>query len=149
MQETERIASDDPPRVDAPIVAEILTVAAPTLDIIEVDVVEDEADAIEETEVVEVVVPDHLKMHRCGVPNALLQKKELVRYLTDHGIGVEERKLMGEFSPKERSLYEVYSVATRHRRVPKQHFIAAFRLWYHGHVLYPKIEKDLAEMRVD
>lgn len=145
MQETERVAPDDL-RIDEPISTEV---AASTLDITEVDVVEEEADAVDEPEVVEVAVPDHLKMHPCGVPRILLDKKEMVRYLGDHGIKVEQRKAMGEFSPKERSLYEIYSKATRHRRAPKDHFIAAFRLWYHGNVLYPNIEKDLAEMRVD
>ncbi len=147
MQEVERIAPDDPPQIEEPISTEVV---APTLDITEVDVVEDEADAInEEPEVAEIVVPDHLKMHPCGVPKILLDKKQLVRYLSDHGITVEQRKAMGEYSPKERNLYEVYSQATRHRRAPKDHFIAAFRLWYHGWELYPNQEKDLVEMRVD
>lgn len=115
-------------------------------DITPIDDLDEAAQALEE-EPQEAGVPEHLVTQPCGLPKILMDKKELVQYEMDHGIGFQERNAL-QVTDKERQLYEIYSQARRSKRVTKEHFVAALRLFHSGHAIHPKRDKDLNDMKV-
>lgn len=92
-------------------------------------------------------VPEHLVKQPCGLPKILMDKAELIQYEKDHGITVEERKVL-QITDAERQLYEIYSQARRSKRVTKEHFVAALRMSHSGWTIHPKKGIDLNDMKV-
>ena len=92
-------------------------------------------------------VPSHLVRHPCGLPQILMDKKQLTQYEQDHGIKHEHRKEL-DVQEKERELYEIYSQATRNKRATKDHFVAALRLFNAGFKVHPEQGIDLNDMKV-
>lgn len=92
-------------------------------------------------------VPEHLVEQPCGLPKVLMEKAQLTQYEQDHGIDHPHRKKM-QVTDRERELYEIYTGVLRNRRVTKEHFVAALRLFKAGYEIWPKREKDLNEMKV-
>ncbi len=79
----------------------------------------------------------------------LMERKELTDYERDHGMTVEDRNtLKGQMTGVERKLYEVYSGEMKTKRVTKEHFVTALRLWKNGCVVHPKRSMTLNDMKV-
>lgn len=108
-------------------------------------------------------IPFHLQRHECGLWNVFVKdlslqgeeglvnlsaKKEIVRYLMDHGISGKERGDQ-HITDQERRYYEQYTAVQRKDRVSKQHFVAALRLSHHGYELWPQRSKNLNDMKVN
>lgn len=92
-------------------------------------------------------LPEHLAKQPCGLPKVLMDKKELIQYLLDHGNDVDQRNKI-EATGKERQLYDIYTQAMKGKRVTQPHFIAALRLSHAGYEVWPNQTKDLNDMKV-
>lgn len=85
--------------------------------------------------------------HICGLPRVLLDRKELIDYITRHRVTKKHRDGI-EFTDAERRLYELYTKTKRTRRVERPYFVAALRLWKGGFPLDPEQSLDLNRMKV-
>ncbi len=117
------------------------------IDDIDDEMVEDVPDAPSPPEGAKEHVPAHLKEHDCGLPECLMQKKDIAKYLSAHGIGPKTRKEM-DINEPEKELYAKYTKAAKMYRVTMGHFVAALRMWRNGYPINPKESVDLNAMKV-
>ena len=93
--------------------------------------------------------PARLEVHACGLPVMLVQDKKLLTgYLRTHGITHKDRSGM-EYHNCEREPYDLYTEAMQAKRVGKEFFVAALRLWCHGYPLNPEKVIKLNDIRVE
>lgn len=88
------------------------------------------------------------EVHACGLPSLLMERKKLTEYLRLWGIEHKDRREM-QYTNRERELYEIYSDALQAKRLSKEYFVAALRLWVHGFAMTRDSTIRLSELQVD
>lgn len=117
----------------------------------QIDDIDDDTEAAPPKKVEDEVVdetPDYLKEHDCGLPECLMLKKPLIKYLVTHSIDQVMRESL-EITDPERALYEKYTREAKMRRVTLGHFICALRMWRNGYPVNPKESIDMNSMKVE